>query len=68
MRVDDNLSKAHGTALRRGLYAMKTMRSMLFEEAIAFGEGQIGLLAMTQDACEGIASFKEKRKPQWTGK
>jgi enoyl-CoA hydratase/carnithine racemase len=56
------------TALRRGLYAMKAMRSMSFEEAIAFGEGQIGLLAMTQDAREGIAAFKDKRKPLWTSK
>ena len=56
------------SALRRGLYAMKAMRSMSFEEAIAFGEGQIGLLAMTQDAREGIAAFKDKRRPQWTGK
>jgi len=56
------------TALRRGLYAMKAMRSMSFEEAMAFGEGQIGLLAMTQDAREGIAAFKDKRRPQWTGK
>ncbi|WP_237883228.1 enoyl-CoA hydratase-related protein [Pseudomonas sp. PGPR40] len=65
------LSRLRGnspTALRRGLYAMKTMRSMSFEEAIAFGEGQIGLLAMTQDAREGIAAFKDKRKPQWTNK
>ena len=54
------------TALRRGLYAMKAMRSMSFEEAIAFGEGQIGLLAMTQDAREGLAAFNERRKPQWT--
>ena len=56
------------TALRRGLYAMKAMRSMSFEEAIAFAEGQIGLLAMTQDAREGLAAFNERRKPQWTGK
>ena len=47
---------------------MKAMRSMSFEQAIAFAEGQIGLLAMTQDAREGITAFTEKRRPQWTGK
>jgi enoyl-CoA hydratase/carnithine racemase len=69
--LDRLLSRLLGnspTALKRGLYAMKAMRSMSFEEAIAFGESQIGLLAMTQDAREGIAAFKDKRKPQWTGK
>ena len=67
-RLLTRLQSNSPTALRRGLYAMKAMRSMSFEEAIAFGEGQIGLLAMTQDAREGIAAFKDKRKPQWTVK
>jgi enoyl-CoA hydratase/carnithine racemase len=67
-RLLSRLQSNSPTALRRGLYAMKAMRSMSFEEAIAFGEGQIGLLAMTQDAREGIAAFNDKRKPQWTGK
>ena len=67
-RLLSRLQSNSPTALRRGLYAMKAMRSMSFEEAIAFGEGQIGLLAMTQDAREGIAAFKDKRRPQWTGK
>ena len=67
-RLLSRLQSNSPTALRRGLYAMKAMRSMSFEEAIAFGEGQIGLLAQTQDAREGLAAFREKRKPQWTGK
>jgi enoyl-CoA hydratase/carnithine racemase len=67
-RLLSRLQSNSPTALRRGLYAMNTMRSMSFDEAIAFAEGQIGLLAMTKDAREGITSFKEKRKPQWTGK
>jgi enoyl-CoA hydratase/carnithine racemase len=67
-RLLKRLQSNSPTALRRGLYAMKAMRSMSFEEAIAFGEGQIGLLATTRDAREGIAAFKDKRKPQWTGK
>jgi len=66
-RLLGRLTSNSPTALRRGVYAMKAMRSMPFEEAIAFGEGQIGLLAMTQDAREGIAAFKDKRKAQWTG-
>jgi enoyl-CoA hydratase/carnithine racemase len=67
-RLQSHLLSNSPTALRRGLYAMKAMRSMSFDEAIAFGEGQLGLLAMTQDAREGITAFKDKRKPQWTGK
>jgi enoyl-CoA hydratase/carnithine racemase len=67
-RLLSRLQSNSPTALRRGLYAMKAMRFMSFEAAIAFGESQIGLLAMTQDAREGIAAFKDKRKPQWTGK
>jgi len=67
-RLLSRLQSNSPTALKRGLYAMKAMRSMSFEEAITFGEGQIGLLAMTQDAREGVAAFKDKRKPQWTGK
>lgn len=56
------------TAIRRGKYAMRAMASMSFDEAIAFTESQIALLAMTEDAKEGLASFAEKRKPLWPGK
>jgi enoyl-CoA hydratase/carnithine racemase len=56
------------TAIRRGKYAMRAMSSMSFDESIAYTESQIALLAMTEDAKEGLKAFSEKRKPVWTGR
>jgi len=56
------------TAIRRGKYAMRAMAAMSFDEGIAYTESQIALLAMTEDAKEGMAAFNEKRKPVWTGR
>src|SRR5580692_2971896 len=56
------------TAIRRGKYAMRAIASMSFDEAIAYTETQIALLAMTEDAKEGLKAFGEKRKPIWPGK
>ena len=56
------------TAIRRGKYAMRAIASMSFDESIAYTETQIALLAMTEDAKEGLKAFAEKRKPSWTGK
>ena len=54
-------------AIRRGLYTMKKMEDMAFEEAVAFSESQIALFTLTDDAKEGQKAFQEKRKPVWTG-
>src|SRR5580704_219084 len=56
------------TAIRRGKYAMRAIASMSFDESIAYTETQIALLAMTEDAKEGLKAFAEKRKPSWPGK
>jgi enoyl-CoA hydratase/carnithine racemase len=56
------------TAIRRGKYAMRAIASMSFDEAIAYTESQITILAMTEDAKEGLKAFAEKRKPSWPGK
>ena len=56
------------TAIRRGKYAMRAIEAMSFDQAIAYTESQIALLAMTEDAKEGLASFNEKRKPHWPGR
>ncbi len=56
------------SALRRGRHALATAAAMDFEQALAFFEAQIGLVAATEDAREGIAAFLEKRAPTWTGR
>lgn len=55
-------------AIRRGLYLMKRIGTMSFEQSMAFAESQIALFALTEDAAEGQAAFREKRKPRWSGK
>jgi len=55
-------------AIRRGLYTMKKIEAMAFEESMAFTESQIALFTLTDDAKEGQAAFKEKRAPQWPGR
>ncbi|MGD9913208.1 MAG: enoyl-CoA hydratase/isomerase family protein [Rhizobiaceae bacterium] len=67
-RLAQTLASRSPTALRRGKAAMQAMASMSFEQGLAFGEAQIMLLAQTEDAREGLASFAEKRPPNWTGR
>ena len=42
------------TAIRRGKYAMRAIASMSFDQSIAYTESQIAVLAMTEDAREGL--------------
>jgi enoyl-CoA hydratase/carnithine racemase len=56
------------TGVRRAVYTLKRIENMPFEEAAAFTESQITLASLTRDAKEGIAAFREKRKPVWPGR
>ncbi len=54
-------------AIRRGIYTMKKVESMGFEESMSFTESQIALFTLSNDAKEGQKAFQENRKPVWTG-
>ena len=64
----DRLLDKSPAAIRRGLYTMKKVEAMTFEESMAFTESQIALFTLTDDAREGQKAFQEKRKPVWAGK
>lgn len=63
----DRLLDKSPAAIRRGLYTMKKVEAMAFEESMSFTESQIALFTLTEDAKEGQKAFQEKRKPVWAG-
>ena len=56
------------TAMRRGIYAMRAVDAMNFDQSLAYMETQVSTIALTEDAKEGLAAFAEKRKPEWKGR
>src|ERR1035437_7704004 len=63
----DRLLDKSPAAIRRGLYTLKKVEAMAFEESMSFTESQIALFTLTDDAKEGKKAFQEKRKPNWVG-
>lgn len=55
-------------AVRRGKQAMRVIEALGSEAALFYMEGQIALLAQTEDVREGLAAFAEKRPPRWSGR
>lgn len=56
------------TAVRIGKQAYQAMRDMAMFEALEYAQAMVPVMASTQDAKEGLASFQQKRAPVWTGR
>lgn len=56
------------TALRIGKQTFNAMRDMGLRESLEYAQVMIPVMASTEDAQEGMASFREKRAPVWTGR
>lgn len=55
-------------AIRRGLFCLTEMESLPMAQALSLAETQVPLMTLTEDAREGIAAFREKREPKWSGR
>ncbi len=44
------------------------MQDMSIEQGLEFAQAMVPSMASTLDAKEGLAAFREKRTPVWTGK
>jgi enoyl-CoA hydratase/carnithine racemase len=56
------------TALRLGKQAFHAMRDMGLRQSLEYAQAMVPVMASTEDAKEGMASFQQKRAAQWTGR
>ncbi len=56
------------TGIRLGKQAFRAIEDMPLDKAFEYTQLMLPMMAMTEDAREGMRAFNEKRAPQWTGK
>jgi enoyl-CoA hydratase/carnithine racemase len=62
------LASRSPTAVRLGKQGAHAMRDMALGEALEYAQLMIALMVQTRDAAEGIAAFRARRPPEWTGR
>ncbi|GJM61965.1 enoyl-CoA hydratase/isomerase family protein [Persicobacter diffluens] len=67
-KLIDQIKQVSPSAVRKGLAAYGKMQDINSSEQHEYLHDQLQKLLATEDAKEGLAAFREKRKPQWRGK
>ncbi len=66
--ITQKLSSKSPLTLRLGRRAFYTMRDMEYQKALEYLSSMLAINSAAEDVVEGIASFIEKREPNWKGK
>ena len=56
------------TGIRLGKQAFRAIEDMPLDKAFEYTQLMLPMMALTEDAREGMRAFNEKRAPRWTGK
>jgi enoyl-CoA hydratase/carnithine racemase len=56
------------TAVRLGKMGFHAMRDMALDQSLEYAQLMLAMMSKTKDAAEGIAAFRAKRAPEWTGR
>lgn len=64
----DTLIANSPTSLRVGKQVLRAIGDMHLAEALEYTQIMLPVIAQTEDAQEGMAAFKARRTPRWTGR
>lgn len=66
--VTGELASKSPATMRLGRDAFYATLDMPAEQALGYLQAQLGVVAQTEDAVEGMTAFLQKREPEWKGR